>query len=249
MKKIGYLLFSIMVLFIGLVGCTTSESAIQTAIAKTEVVVQVATQDALNIKKTQEAILAATETAKTLSVSQTQAALPQNCNPGGTYVDIEGDVDIDYMDILKVDTVLKKDLLTVTFYIRGLPKEITINREGIQSGSQEYTWGVDIDVDNNIETGGSGERLGFDYGLQLFTGAQGRQHTGPIEKLISAYLWKYGNKPMNTAVGKAKLSVNYEKNTITLSSKVPGINKNSILSFFTFYSIPNDGVLFDYLCN
>ena len=229
--------------------CTASESASQTAISGTEEAVQAVTQEALNLKKTQEAILAAAETEKTLSVSQTQTALPHNCTPGGTYVDIAGDVDIDYMDILKVDTVMEKDLLTVTFYVRGLPKEITVNREELEEGSEETQLGVSIDVDNNIETGGSlGESRGFEYSLRLWSFKFGAQQTGPIEKLISADLYEVTNTSMRT-VGKAELSVDYAKNTITLSSKVPGINTNSILYFSTTYFKTNNTLSADDLCN
>ena len=202
----------------------------------------------MNVTKTQEAILTATATVKTLAIAQTQATLPKNCTPGGTYVDVAGDVEIDYMDILKVDTALEKDVLTATFYVRGLPKEITINREGIERGFAEYMWSVDIDVDNNLETGASMPDKGFDYALKLFSFVGGRQLTGTIEKLISPDLWKYTGDS-SRSVGKAKLSINYEKNTITLSSKVPGINKNSILFFSTYYGIPTGGRLTDFLCN
>ena len=241
-----------MVLFIGLVSCAPSANAIQTANTGTQAIesaVKQQTAEAVQAAtQTQETMLAATETsnAKALSVSQTQTATTlsvsqtqvasHKCTPGGTYIDVEGDVNIDYMDILKVDTTLEKEVLTVTFYVKGLPDKITVN--------QDYDWCARIDVDNNPETGLQGGS-GIDYMLCLFSD----KHSGIPITGISSALHKCQKNKCDPSHITVTSFVDYEKNTIKLSAKVPGINERSILTFQAHDTEPNSDYINDFLCN
>ncbi len=277
MKKKASVLFIILLMnyFFGLISCTPSESVIQTAIAgtqavesriikQTEEVLSKATQDALNIKKTQEFILTETETAKELSISQTQTSIakseyrspksPHRCTPGGTYTDAKGDVengDIDYLDILKVDSLLVNNQLTVVFYLRGLPEKITINQNGIKQGFADYFWEVGVDVDNNTKTGGMNQDkiMGIDYKLALMHYVKGEPQTGPIEKLISSNIFICDNKSCKSApIFDFNFSIDYRNNSISLTGILPGINKSSILYFVTFHLKPPNFQYKDRLC-
>ncbi len=263
MKKHFAILMITLLCIVFLANCAPSESVMQTAIASTKeiedaileetrVALQTATQEALSIQRTQEFEIEQTQTVESLSVAQTQAAIPKNCTPGGTYVDFEGDIDIDYMDIIKVETSLEKEVLTVIFYLKSLPDEITINKEEIEEGMGEYYWGVCIDVDNNPDTGSLqsmvGSSSGIDYELSLFHFVYGDPKTGKLDGVMKhdAYIWIEKDEYWEV-YNRANLKVDYENNTITLSGWIPRINENSLLHFVTqeSYVFSTDS---DFLC-
>jgi hypothetical protein len=240
MKKIISILIVALTCAVGIIACQPSESAIQAAIAETQAVensiaaetqaaVQAVTQAALELQQTEEA-----------QIAQTQAAAPQICTPGGTYSDVEGDADVDYMDILKVDTSLEGELLTVTFYLKNLPDEITINKEDSPEGASEYFWGVGIDVDADANTGmkysrfGSGD-LGMDKQISLFNFAWGPTKTGKIEEVMTdnTYVWVTTGENSYSADIPGDFSVDYDQKTITISGQVAGITPDSLLFFST----------------
>ena len=249
MKKYIVIFLSAILCMVFFANCAPSESVLQTAIASTKeiddaileetrVALQAATQEALSIQSTQEFEIGQTKTVEALSVAQTQAAIPKNCTPGGTYVDFEGDIDIDYLDIIKVETSLEKEVLTVIFYLKSLPNEITINKEELEEGMSEYYWGVSIDVDNDPDTGAfrsiAGEFSGSDYELSLFHFVSGRPKTGKLDEVMKsdAYVWR-AKEDYTEMYKHADLKVDYEQNTITLSGGIPKIDENSLLHFVT----------------
>ena len=258
MKKTILLKSFFLILSVILIGCQPSQEAIDKAIAETqtiereyqqqtEEVIQQLTQEAVDKKKTQEAITSATSTAQALSIAQTQEALPRNCTANGIYNDFSGDVDIDFIDILKVETTLEEGILSVTFHLAGLPNEITINDDSLENFKQEYFWGVQIDTDNESDTGRStfGRPEGVEYSMSLFNFKQGQEKTGSFEDVFrnNAYIWIINEDGSSKTIKKAQFKVDYDLSTITLSGSVPDINESSLLYFGTSYRILESDLL------
>jgi hypothetical protein len=172
------------------------------------------------------------------------------CTPGGTYIDEEGDVEEGYLDLLKVETHLENELLIVVFFLKELPTSFHINQRGVgmEDGSIEYYWGVDIDVDNNDDTGVEGSwgipEMGIDYRIELFHFIDGNQEFGPIEQFLAimdVMADDIESQPAN-------VSVDYEARTIALSSQIPGINESSQLHFLALKNFPDFEWFDDFLC-
>ena len=259
MKRTILLKSFFLILSVLLIGCQPSQEAIDKAIAETqtiereyqqqtEEVIQQLTQEAVDKVKTQEAITSATSTAQALSIAQTQEAIPRDCTSNGVYDDFSGDVDTDFIDILKVETTLEEGLLTVTFHMAGLPDEITINDDSLENFRGEYFWGVKIDVDNDPDTGWSSfsQVSGIEYKMSLFNFKQGQEKTGSFEDVFKnrAYIWVIKDDGRSQTTKKIQFKVDYDLSTITLSGSVPDINESSLLYFETSYK----NLERDYLC-
>jgi hypothetical protein len=259
MKRISFLVFISGLLILSASNCGASESAVQTAIASTAVYEEgirqetqaqadVFMEQTAVVKQTEQANIDLTRTAEALSVSQTQTAIPRSCTPGGTYIDGAGDTLVGYMDILQVETIFNNENLTVIFTLAELPDEITINSQ--PEGYGEYYWGVEIDVDQNTETGTTGQmgitgRAGVDYDMSLFHFSWGDEKTGPIENVMGydASVWVPSSDGMGMeSGGRAKIAVDYELNTISITGRIPGINQNSLLFFNTQTDMREDSL-------
>ena len=259
MKKTILLKSFFIILSVLLIGCQPSQGAIDQAIAETqaieheyqqqtEEVIQQLTQEAVDKKQTQEAITSATSTAQALSIVQTQESIPRDCTANGIYNDFSGDVDIDFIDILKVETTLEEGLLMVTFHLAGLPSEITINDDSLENFRGEYFWGVHIDVDNDPDTGWSsfGLNEGIEYKMSLFNFKQGQEKKGSFEDVFrnNAYIWVIKDNGSSQTTKKIQFKVDYDLSTITLSGSVPDINASPLLYFEKSYK----NLERDYLC-
>ena len=239
MKKHFVILMTAILCLMCFANCAPSESVLQTAIASTKenedaileetlVALQAATQEALNIQRTQEFEIGQTQTAQALSVAQIQ----KNCTPGDTYFDKEGDTDIKHIDILKAETDLENETLTCVIYLEDISSEITVNRTNIEKNMLEYSWAVYVDVDNNTTTGMSWGFLGADYVMSIMKFAFGEEEkTGPIDLLAQTNIWKFEDDSMAN-YNKLDVSIDYDMNTITLVGDIPGITNDSILYFY-----------------
>ena len=239
MKKHFVILMTTILCLVCFANCAPSESVLQTAIASTKeiedaileetrVALQAATQEALNIQRTQEFEIGQTQTAQALSVAQIQ----KNCTPGDTYVDEEGDTDIKHIDILKAETDLENETLTCVIYLEDISSEITVNRTNIEKNILEYSWAVYVDVDNNTTTGMSWGFLGADYVMSIMKFAFGEEEkTGPIDILAQTNIWKFEDDSMAN-YNKLDVSIDYDMNTITLVGDIPGITNDSLLYFY-----------------
>ena len=167
---------------------------------------------------------------------------PPYCMIGQDMIDVENDVDLGHVDILKVTSKIEGESLEVVFYLRELPEEITINRDEVPQGRSEYSWTVKIDVDNDMATGSN---EGIEYVLQVFNFKNGGIRTGPIDKVFNASLGRYTTKNSYTSTGYATLVVDMEANTLTINTKIPGINEDSIITYSTFDINPGGQPVFD----
>jgi len=172
------------------------------------------------------------------------------CTPGKTFIDEEGDVEEEYLDLLKVETYLENEVLTVVFFLTELPQRFHINQRGtgMEEGSIEYYWGVDIDADNNDATGIDGSwgipAMGIDYRIVLFHYIHGDQEFGLIEQFLTTV----DVMADDIKSQPANMSVDYEARTITLSSQIPGINESSQLHFLALKNLPDFEWFDDFLC-
>ena len=267
MKNILIIILSCLLITI-LTNCAPSERVIQTAIAstkaveqldieKTQAVFQESTRQAINQIQTEESKLHQTQTVQAYSVIQTQEAMPKECTSGNSYNDIEGDVSKDYLDILKVETTIENEVLTVVMHFKSLTDDITINKFGVEKNTLEYFWGVGIDVDNDPNTGSKanmtnyGSISGIDYQLSLFHITSENIMTGKLfEGLIenaTIWMWDDVNKGFSYFHGTF-IDWAIDNKTITLSESIPGINDDSKLYFVAEEFIPISGIAFDHLC-
>ena len=69
--------------------------------------------------------------------------------PGQSAEDPPSDHLPEHIDIVGADSSLEGETLTATIYLRGIPEELTVNRDGVESYNLEYSWSVEIDVEGD----------------------------------------------------------------------------------------------------
>jgi hypothetical protein len=226
---------------------------------KTQNVFYESTQQAINQMQTEESDLYKTQTAQAYSVIQTQKSMPKECTPGNSYIDFEGDVSKDYLDIIKVDAFHEDGVLTVVMHFKSLTDDITINKFGVDKDTFEYFWGVGIDVDNDPNSGSRGKDnypmfgsiSGIDYQLSLMHIASENIMAGKIyEGLVeNATIWVWNDDVENFIYFPGTIiDWAIDNKSIALSKKIPGINDDSKLYFAAEEYIPISGIEFDHLC-
>lgn len=155
-----------------------------------------------------------------------------------------------YIDIVGVDSSLDGETLTAVFYLRGIPEEIAVNREGVENMHLEYMWTVSIDIDGDAN-GTSGQT---DYTLDASHAAvRGSADTPatvrPFRNALRVGVYQHKHYPekkethlLEMPVG-TRLEVSHEENKLTLIGRVPGITDKSTILFSTFdILLGQDGV-------
>ena len=154
--------------------------------------------------------------------------------PGQTATDGVSDVPAAYLDIVEVSTSLSGETLTAAFRFRDIPETLTFNRTGTLVNHMEYSWGVAIDADADPATGDGG----FDYLLSahhiVWPGHAGDNTEAPVEEVAKASVWRMEPGGTISSLRGASLEVSAETDTMTLSSRIPGITPDSRLVFRTF---------------
>ncbi len=235
MKRITLILFVLLLMYVSTTGCGAPQVESQPDTSGTQIALQELTQTALISKKTQESIQAATQTAA-FSIAQTQTAIPRNCTPGQTYIDTEGDASNEYLDILKVDTSLDGDLLTIVLYLKNLPREIQIGRDEEGDYFQEICYEISIDVDDDPSTGSSfaiGRSVDYEILIPPSIASELKSYQLNEFPLDIVFIYESLEGGSFSILKQAKREINYELNTITFSGNIPGINENSRLYFST----------------
>ena len=141
--------------------------------------------------------------------------------------------DTAHIDITGIDSSLSGEKLKVVFHLRDLPESLTFNRTGIQKGMMEYRWEVQIDVDNDRNTGFGG---GFEYLLSAhhiaFLSESGENVIAPVSFRLESNVWRIGSRSYVT-FGESSYIASAEADTITLLGTIPGITADSRLVFVT----------------
>ena len=150
-----------------------------------------------------------------------------------TIPDESVDADNGHIDITGIDSSLSGESLTVVFHLRDLPETLTFNRTGAETGLMEYRWVVQIDVDNDRNTGFGG---GYEYLLSAYHIAfllESREnHVAPISNGLESDIWEIGPTRIMT-VKEASHIASAEADTVTLIGNIPGITAESRLVFVT----------------
>jgi len=146
-----------------------------------------------------------------------------------------------YIDIVSVESSLEGDTLTVIFYLRGLPEEMTFNRERVEDKHLEYMWSVAI----NIEGGPIITSEQTDFTLAAFNAANRESAhppatTRPFASAVQTAVWKhsYNSETKEAQLVKTpdhpSLIVSHENNTLTIIGRIPGVTEESTLLFSTY---------------
>ncbi len=147
--------------------------------------------------------------------------------------DVPADADTAHIDITGIDSSLSGEKLKVVFHLRDLPESLTFNRTGIQQGTMEYRWEVQVDVDNDRNTGFGG---GYEYLLSAhhiaFLHESMDNQLTPISYELRSDVWRIGSRSQNS-FGESSYIASAEADTITLFGTIPGITADSRLAFVT----------------
>ena len=183
-----------------------------------------------------------------LAQAPDQCGSEETIRPGERVIDDIWDVPAPHIDITEVETSLAGQRLTVVFHLRDLPETLTFNRTELEQGTMEYSWGVEIDVDNDPSTGPGG----FDMRLSAYhVTDRSRKGTvadvpAPIGEMVEARLWdiepdgsistviltiENRSSGSSRTVGDGDTTVHVEGDTITIADVVPGITSESRLAF------------------
>ena len=119
----------------------------------------------------------------------------------------------EYIDIIGADSSLEGETLTAIIYLRGIPEELTVNRDGVYNWALEYSWSVEIDVEGDsridspilvatqivVEWGEDRFKL-MDYVLVSFSPsirvlADSEPAIRPFGSLFQTEVWEYEYDP------------------------------------------------------
>jgi len=155
-----------------------------------------------------------------------------------------------YIDIVGVDSSLEGDSLTAIFYLREIPQELALDREGAEDINQEYMWTVPI----NIEGNSLASFDHTDYSLAAFHAARRESADTPailrpFKDEVEIMVWKHKLIPNRSETQLLEVPVNpllivsQEDNMLTLIDRIEGISNESTISFSTFdILLGQDGV-------
>ncbi len=171
-----------------------------------------------------------------LSPSSSQCDADEAVRPGQNIIDDVTDTLAAHVDVTEINTSLSGETLTVVFHFRDVPETLMFDRAGVPDDTLEYSWEVSIDMDGDSETG----LQGFEYLLTSIYvshgGASGRDRSAAItEDILQTNTWDLNpdRSPYHEIdfLGRARIEVSAEEDTVTLSGEIPGITAESQLAF------------------
>jgi len=222
-----FTLFMILIL-LPLAGCSSSASEIERRVS--------GTQTAIALAAAPEAALAPEtanpeETGTPLPLFSGQTVSADDCVPGSTIDLPAGDVDPACVDLVKIDSFLEMDELTVVFHLREIPEEITIDQEGVPSMTQEYSWWTAVDLMSPASSGDAPDCL---FSLDYVKMEPSAERTVPFhEAFRNAAIFQQSGDGTYMQSGTGTVAVDYGANTISISGRIPGIMETSHLQFGT----------------
>lgn len=146
-----------------------------------------------------------------------------------------------YIDIVSVDSSLDGETLTAIFHLRGLPEEMSFNRERVEDSHLEYMWTVAINIEGDSII--TSEQT--DFTLAAFYAANRESaHTPaairPFTSAVQTAVWKHIYNSMTKEAqlvevpDHPRLIVSHESNTLTIIGRIPGVTEESTLLFSTY---------------
>ena len=171
---------------------------------------------------------------RALLVGETIEAEPSDYLPG-------------HVDIVKVESKLHDQVLTVVFHLRDIPEELTFYREGMSKNRIEYYWTVFISESGQVEPWtDEGEKMArFKYRLKTAHFAKKDEAmvptTGSISSIANSDVWVLKRDEETDDVyswytqtlWEARIDVSHEQNTLKMTGYVPGVTRESLLVFET----------------
>jgi len=161
------------------------------------------------------------------------------CGPGQTIADPANDVSLAHIDGTSLSTVLNGQTLQATLQLRDVPSQLTFDRVGVPQYYVEYMWNINVDVDNNTQTGATtGSSKGVEYQLSArhWVSTPNSPTTKAIENGVQTNVWEHipGTTGTFRTIANATLTVNAQADTMILSGDIPGITSGSRLFFYTY---------------
>ena len=188
----------------------------------------------------------------------------ESCDPEFSFVTVGQGVDDlpttdvpDYVDIVRVESSLDGETLTVVFYLKNLPQEMTVKREGLSDlamdsdgaeTASEYYWNVNIDVHGGAPNPFNNSLFEYMFSANISPGplVSKSPPTVDFEEALHLEFFEFEHnkdghpRVFLNHVGPAQLDISYEDNSLTFSSRVPGITENSNLFFYTIDMLLGD---------
>lgn len=141
-----------------------------------------------------------------------------------------------YIDIVKVESGLYEEVLSVVFHLRDLPEEIELNRKGREEGTPEYMWLVYVDTDLEDEKESDRSEYMFSvFSDPLSDKIESSPAIQPLEGALDIFLFGPAERNTLTQVQtEARLTVSTDDNIIVLIGEIPGISPESLIAFMAF---------------
>lgn len=157
----------------------------------------------------------------------------------------------EYVDVLRVESSLEGETLTVVFYLKDLPQELTVKREGLPDSDvdagagkihYEYYWNVNIDVEGVAQSPSNNSLFDYMFSAVIDPGTLDSESPPTDVDFLTALELNFFRfeQPADRRqlshlhhARNAHLQVAYEDSSLTFSSRVPGISENSTLFFYT----------------
>lgn len=148
-----------------------------------------------------------------------------------------------YIDIVKVESELNEQVLTVILHLRDIPEGLTFNREGMKDSQIEYSWTVLISESANVEPWADEVEKMARFKHQLMTAhfAESDEPNastyGSIADIAESVVWvlkrdedgKAAHAWYAQALWEAGMEVSHEDDTLTMTGFVPGFTGEALL--------------------
>ncbi len=151
--------------------------------------------------------------------------------PGQSVVDAISDTLPAHIDITEFSTTLTGDeTLSVVFHLRDVPETLEFFRMNVPEDALEYKWEVEIDVDNDPETGSRGADYSLGASHFAFSSSSGEGVHLHLEEAFQTKSWQL-DEGVGTFFSQVSMEVSSEEDTITFVGDIPGITSQSRLVF------------------
>ena len=148
-----------------------------------------------------------------------------------------------YIDIVKVESELYKQVLTVVLHLRDIPEELTFSREGMTNNRIEYSWMVLISESAYVEPWADEvERMTrFKHHLMTAHFTESDEARAPTSGSIASFaesdVWAIRREESSEeehswyaeALWEATLEVSHELDTLTMTGYVPDVASEHLL--------------------
>ena len=152
-------------------------------------------------------------------------------SPGQSVVDAISDTLPAHIDITQVSTTLAGDeTLSVVFHLRDVPETLEFYRKNVPKDALEYKWEVEIDVDNDPETGSRGADYSLGASHFAFSSSSGEGVHLHLDEAVQTNSWAL-DEGVGTFLSQVSMEVSPEEDTISCVGDLPGIASQSRLVF------------------